>query len=130
MQARKHWEALAATGEVFRFPVAVIGDRYSGHNGPSASWKPWGDVLRLPVYPEWLTELRDRIVKIKRHRKPHVLYLSRQDTTRRLADSDHQALVLQLKKLEEEGLVKLTITMFDDGVDFVDQIVSAPCVRY
>ncbi|KAL1412992.1 hypothetical protein Q8F55_000741 [Vanrija albida] len=130
IQTRLDWEDMAATGEMYRFPLAVIGDRYAGHDGPSASWKPWGDVLRLPVHPTWLTELRDRVVKIKRGRKPHVLYLTRQDTTRRLTDQDHSALVYQLRKLEEDGLVQLTIKTFTDGDSFVDQVALIGTVDF
>jgi hypothetical protein len=116
--------------------MAVIADRRGGHWGPSAAWKPWGDVLRLPVSSDWLVNLRDRVLEnyagpfsLKRSsRKPKLLYLSRQSAGRSLRDQDHEDLVIELQKLHDEGLVDYEEVEFDKSVPFQDQVAKISTV--
>lgn len=50
----------AATNKTYRITMAILADRSAGHSGPSSAYKPFGDVLRLMVLPNWLAGLKDR----------------------------------------------------------------------
>ncbi|KDQ31490.1 hypothetical protein PLEOSDRAFT_1096294 [Pleurotus ostreatus PC15] len=56
------WDARAAANKTYRITTAILGDRSAGHAGPSSAYKPFGDVLRLPVPPDWLAGLKARIL--------------------------------------------------------------------
>jgi len=110
-------------------PLVVLANRRAGHNGPGALYKPWGDVLRLPVAEDYLLQLRDLALEnytgpvgLKPPSRPRVVYLTRQDTTRRLTDEANAALILALRGLKTEGLVDFHILNFATGVDFRDQV--------
>ncbi|KAF9071796.1 hypothetical protein BDP27DRAFT_1446017 [Rhodocollybia butyracea] len=47
-------------------------------------------------------------------RKPIITYISRQKTGRRLADKDHQALVLSLLELQDEGFCEVEIPVMEN----------------
>lgn len=109
--------------------MVVLANRWAGHRGPSAAWKPWGDVLRMPVHPNYLLDLRDRVLKryrgvvsLKAVDRPRVKYLTRQDTTRRLTDVSHRSLLNALQRLDDEGLVEFSTLHFVDGDSFQDQL--------
>lgn len=119
------WDARAKSNKLYRMELAVIGDRWAGHRGPSAAWKPWGDVLRLPVDQNYLLDLRSRALggqKLQKRKRPRVSYLSRQDTSRRLTDNVHDELISELKQLEDEGLADFDVVIFKDGVSFEHQV--------
>lgn len=106
-----------------------MADRRSGHAGPSASWKPWGDVLRMPVHPNWLADLRQVVlnkyrgpIDVRPSAKLRVSYLTRQDTTRRLTTEAHEALVHELERLHDEGVVQFQVLHFMDGTSFEEQV--------
>lgn len=92
-------------------------------------------MLRLPAAPEWLVQLRSRILKgykgpvdLKPHKRPHLMYLGRQDTTRRLLHSAHEALVKALKGLEAEGLIDYSFEQFTSATPFEDQVAKVSTV--
>lgn len=129
IESKTTWDARAATEQLYRIEKAVLADRFAGHAGPSAGWKPWGDVLRVPVDPNWLADLRDVLLKNYRGKVdmrpksvPRVSYLTRQDTSRRLLDEAHQDLIHALERLQDEGLCELQILHFTDETPFEDQI--------
>jgi hypothetical protein len=132
IESRTAWEARTAAGKFAVIPLAILSDRTGGHYGPSSAWKPFGDVLRLPVPSDWLTSLRDRLLNdykgpVSLHRSnktPKVLYLSRQGSGRALAPNDHQRLVDSLKELQEEGLVDLEVTTFSSAIPFQEQVAK------
>lgn len=100
--------------------MAILVDRAAGHRGPSAAWKPFGDVLRLPVSPDWLQTLRERllrgydhpVLRKKKSSKPVLTYLERQSTTRRLTNESHAGVVEGLERLAADGLVEFTVETF------------------
>lgn len=125
------WHHRRDSDEVYRMPLVVISDRRGGHEGPSASFKPWGDVLRMPVQDNWLENLRDRVLKgytgpvsLQHPDKPRLVYLSRQDTGRRLDDDQHKNLVIALEDLHDEGVIDFTLLQFVDGTPFPDQLAE------
>lgn len=129
IESKSTWDARADTKQLYRMRQVIVADRVSGHNGPSAGYKPFGDALRVPVDPHWLSDLRDVLLKnyhgsvdLRPSRKIRISYLTRQDTNRRLTDEAHEALLHELEWLEDEGLAKLTVLHFTDGTPFEDQI--------
>lgn len=129
IESKRIWDARAASNQLFRIPMIVMANRWAGHRGPSAAWKPWGDVLRMPVHPNYLLNLRARVLKgyrgpvlLKPSRRPRVKYLTRQDSTRRLTYPANEALVAALQSLHDEGLVEFSVIHFTDGDSFHDQI--------
>ncbi|BEJ12089.1 hypothetical protein CspHIS471_0205490 [Cutaneotrichosporon sp. HIS471] len=131
IESRTTWEARAASNKLYRMPAVVLANRWAGHRGPSSAWKPWGDVLRMPVHPGYLLNLRQRVLKgykgpVKLHptRRPRVKYLTRQETNRRLTGAAHEALIEAMLKLEKEGLVEFSLLHFVDGDSFPDQIAQ------
>jgi protein O-GlcNAc transferase len=114
----------------------VIADRRAGHNGHSSSWKPWGDALRLPVSPDWFTNLRERVLTgyrgpiplVKTSSKPRILYLERQGSGRELTPEAHEALMASLLELDEEGLADVTIEAFSGKIPFEDQVAKISTV--
>lgn len=123
------WDERAQSNQLYRIPIVVLANRWAGHRGPSAAWKPWGDVLRMPVHPDYLLGLRARVLKkyrgpvsLKRSKLPRVKYLMRQDTTRKLTDESHEALLDALQDLHDEGLVQVSALHFTDGDSFEDQL--------
>ncbi|KAF7436125.1 hypothetical protein PC9H_002951 [Pleurotus ostreatus] len=84
------WDARAAADKTYRITTAILGDRSAGHAGPSSAYKPFGDVLRLPVPPDWLAGLKARVLgeyhgptPLSMPDTPLVLYLQRQTPNRR-----------------------------------------------
>ncbi|OCF42630.1 hypothetical protein I317_03488 [Kwoniella heveanensis CBS 569] len=137
IESRPTWEARAQTGKYYHIPMAVIADRRGGHNGPSTAWKPYGDVLRLPTSPDWLVNLRERVlkgytgsVKLRRVNKPKVMYLERQNSGRELVPEDHEELWKQILKLEEDGLAEVSMETFSSAVPFEDQVALISTVDY
>ncbi|KAK4687900.1 hypothetical protein P7C73_g2208, partial [Tremellales sp. Uapishka_1] len=135
IESQSTWQERADSLQVYHIPLAVLADRRGGHSGPSSAWKPWGDVLRLPVSSDWLTTIRDRIlnnysgpVPLKKGPLPKVLYLSRQDSTRRLVHEDHDKLVLALEKLHKDGVAEVSIEMFGSHMPFEDQVAKISTV--
>jgi protein O-GlcNAc transferase len=132
IESRSAWEDRAEAGKLAVVPLAILSDRSGGHYGPSSAGKPFGDVFRLPVLPDWLTGLRDRVlngykapVSLRRTtRIPKVLYLSRQGSGRQLAPNDHQRLVDSLKELQLEGLADVEVTTFSSAMSFQDQVAK------
>ncbi|GMK59543.1 hypothetical protein CspeluHIS016_0801490 [Cutaneotrichosporon spelunceum] len=131
IESKNIWDERAASNTLYRMPVAVIASRWAGHKGPAAAWKPWGDVLRMPVHPGYLLNLRQRVLKgyrghvnLRRSRRPRVKYLTRQETTRRLTNASHEGLITELRRLENDGLVDLSILQFVDGDSFMDQVAE------
>lgn len=129
IESKTTWDARAATEQLYRIRQAVVADRFAGHAGPSAGWKPWGDVLRVPVDPNWLADLRDVLlnsyrgsIDLRPSRIPRVSYLTRQDTSRRLTDAAHKNLINELERLQDEGVAELTVLHFTDGTPFEEQI--------
>lgn len=129
IESKTTWEAREATAQLYRVRLAVVADRFAGHNGPSAGYKPWGDVLRMPVDPNWLTDLRDVLlnnyrgsIDLRPSRVPRVSYLTRQDTSRRLTDEAHKGLIHELERLQDEGLAELSVLHFTDATGFDEQI--------
>ncbi|KAJ8494657.1 hypothetical protein ONZ45_g8760 [Pleurotus djamor] len=123
------WEKRAATERVFRITTAVIADRHAGHAGPSSAYKPWGDVLRLPVSPDWLVSLRNRVFEgyhgptpLAMPERPLVMYLQRQDSGRRLVTEDHLELVRELKRLQKDGVADYVVESFNSSVPFAEQV--------
>ncbi|KDQ31113.1 hypothetical protein PLEOSDRAFT_1111677 [Pleurotus ostreatus PC15] len=123
------WDRRADSGKVYRITTAVLADRAAGHSGPSAAYKPWGDVLRLPVAPDWLLALRERIFSEYRGdtplgmpEKPLVVYLQRQDSSRRLVTEDHEALVDELYQLQHEGVADIALEAFNSSMPFDEQV--------
>lgn len=135
IESRREWEERDQSGKIFLIPLAVVADRRGGHSGPSNAWKPWGDVLRLPVSPNWLTNLRERVlqgydgpVSLRRAPKPRILYLERQGSGRSLTDEDHEALIWALLKVEEEGLAEVIVERFGSHIPFEDQVAKISTV--
>ncbi|WVR08426.1 hypothetical protein IAU60_005481 [Kwoniella sp. DSM 27419] len=131
------WIERAATGKLYRLPLVTIADRSGGHSGPSAGWKPWGDVLRLRVSPDWLVNLRERVlsnyagpVDISKPSKPKIVYLERQGSGRELVPPDHGALLKQLFKIQNEGLAEVTMETFSSKIPFEDQVAKISTVDY
>jgi protein O-GlcNAc transferase len=129
IESRAIWDARAASNTLYRMPIVVLANRWAGHRGPSAAWKPWGDVLRMPVHPGYLLNLRQRVLKgyrgsvnLRPSPRPRVKYLTRQETNRRLTDAAHDALVAELIKLDDEGIVEFSLLHFVDGDSFEDQV--------
>jgi hypothetical protein len=112
IESRTAWEARTAAGKFAVIPLAILSDRTGGHYGPSSAWKPFGDVLRLPVPLH------------RSNKTPTVLDLSRQGSGRALAPNDHQRLVDSLKELQEEGLVDLEVTTFSSAIPFQEQVAK------
>lgn len=131
VETRTIWAERSESGKLYRIPLAVLGDRRSGHDGPGSVWKPWGDVLRLPVDKYYLNDLRDIVLdgydgafNIRKGPKPRLVYLDRQDTGRRLIDEDHKRLVRALTELQDDGLVDFEILQFKKGDSFTDQVAQ------
>ncbi|KAL0955964.1 hypothetical protein HGRIS_002146 [Hohenbuehelia grisea] len=123
------WDQRAESNKVYRITTAVIADRAAGHSGPSSAFKPWGDVLRLPVAPDWLLNLRNRILSSYRGStplgmplKPLVIYLQRQDSSRRLFEEDHDALVYELERLQRDGVADVSFEAFNSSMPFDEQV--------
>ena len=115
IESRANWNARADTGELYLIPLVVMADRCAGHRGPSAAYKPFGDVLRLPVASDWLVTLRDRVLggkSVVKSKRPVLFYLERQDSGRRLLEEDHDKLVEAFQRLADEGLVDFEVIRF------------------
>lgn len=91
------------------------------------------DALQLEVPTTWLTTLRDRLLvnyngstdPVPNEDKPVITYLSRQSARhRRILDSDHLALIRELKKLENEGLAEVNVEAFEDGTPVEEQVAK------
>jgi len=127
-ETKDKWNERAASGKVYRLTTVVLADRGAGHNGLSSAYKPWGDALRLPVSPGWLTILRDRLlagyVGDRRAPDKHVItYLQRQNSgSRRLEDEDHEALWARLQEIGDEGLAEVRMEEFNASVPFEEQV--------
>lgn len=113
----------------YRITMAILADRSGGHAGPSSAYKPFGDVLRLPVSPDWLVGLKHRIVAdyhgptpLSMPEKPLVLYLQRQTDGRRLVEEDHEALIKELYKLRDDGIAEVDLEAFDSAMAFDEQV--------
>lgn len=131
IESRATWNERKATGQLYRIPIAILGDRRAGHNGPSSGWKPFGDVFRLPVAPDWVLTLRDRLLKnykgpvsLKKGKLPLLAYLHRQESSRRLNHDDHAKLVVALQQLQAEGLVDYELLHFTKDMPFEDQVAT------
>ncbi|ORY35917.1 hypothetical protein BCR39DRAFT_513034 [Naematelia encephala] len=133
IESRTDWEARADTLQIYRLPLVVIADRAGGHNGPFSAWKPWGDVFRLPVMHDWLTQLRDRVLagytgrvnlRPKDTGRLRVMYLERQEHGRSLRDEDHDRLVEALEQLHKERVVDVVIETFTSAIPFADQVAK------
>ncbi|KAF4604573.1 hypothetical protein EYR40_003347 [Pleurotus pulmonarius] len=123
------WDERAATNKTFRITTAILADRSAGHSGPSSAYKPFGDVLRLPVSPDWLVGLKHRIVAdyhgptpLTMPDKPLVLYLQRQTDGRRLVEEDHEALIKDLYKLQDDGIAEVALEAFNSSMAFDEQV--------
>ncbi len=131
IETRTTWEARASSGKVYRISTAILADRAAGQSGPSSGWKPWGDALRLPVSPDWLTNLRDRIlegyqgpVSLKKPELPVITYLARQNAGRRLHPPDHEALWTALQGIEAAGLAEVNMEDFNSTIPFETQVAT------
>lgn len=125
--SKEVWDARAASDEMFLLTTVILADRRAGHRGPSSAFKPWGDVLRLAVSPEWLIQLRNRVLANYHGpktlpKKPVVTYLARQDSSRRLFHEDHDALWQELQKLESEGIAEVNMDSFNSSIPFDHQV--------
>ncbi|KAL4256500.1 Glycosyltransferase family 61 protein [Pleurotus pulmonarius] len=123
------WDERAATNKTFRITTAILADRSAGHSGPSSAYKPFGDVLRLPVSPDWLVGLKHRIVAdyhgptpLTMPDRPLVLYLQRQTDGRRLVEEDHEALIRELYKLQDDGIAEVALEAFNSNMAFDEQV--------
>lgn len=121
------WDKRAASNKLYRIQLAVLGDRWAGHRGPGSAGKPWGDVLRLPVDTNYLLDLRARALQdvsrpVEKPKRPRVKYLQRQDTTRKLTDASHEALITALQELDDEKLIDFSIISFSDGSSWETQV--------
>jgi hypothetical protein len=115
--------------------MGILADRRGGHSGPSAASKPFGDSLRMPVSSDWFTNLRDRVlegydgpVSLHKGSLPRIMYLQRQDTSRRLTSEDHARLLVELEKIHNEGLAEVVIEHFGKEIGFADQVAKIATV--
>ncbi|KAJ9122996.1 hypothetical protein QFC24_004035 [Naganishia onofrii] len=124
LEFKESWQARANTLKLFRFDMVVIADRWSGHMMRTS--KPMDYAFRLPVPPNWVSDLKERMLAKYRgpvslqdpshaNSKPVVTYLSRQEAFHRTLNPEtHKELIVGLKALEEEGLAEVQIERFTD----------------
>ena len=55
-------------------------------------------------------------------KKPLVIYLERQDSSRRLFPEDHDALIVALQKLQEDDVADVAIEAFNSTIAFDEQV--------
>lgn len=122
IESSEKWSAKIHSNKMYRFSTLILADRFAGHRGASAGYKPWGDAFRLAAHKNWLSPLRKRLMRnykgdvptsIDKKSLPVITYISRQTTTRRLTDESHAALLRELAKIRDEGLAEVNEELFE-----------------
>ncbi|RXK39812.1 hypothetical protein M231_02867 [Tremella mesenterica] len=119
---KDEWDPIASSNRLLRFPYLLLTSRRAGHGGPNSAFKPYGDVLRLPIgTQDWWADMRERLLAghsaeygPARESRPVITYLSRQSTGRRLANESHDALVEELETLSKSGRAEVRYEVFED----------------
>ena len=128
IETAEDWEERTASDKLFRFETVVLADRFAGHKGPTASFKPWGDAFRMDVHENWLKPLRERLLEGYKGlvpvgttksgapdtKLPVITYITRQQTTRRLTNESHTELMLELNQIKREGLAEVNVEIFEE----------------
>jgi hypothetical protein len=105
-----------------------LADRFGGHHGPTAAFKPWGDAFRIDVHDHWLAPLRQRLLEGYKGpipiestpglplatKLPVITYITRQTTTRKLTDQSHAELIVELDRIKKEKLAEVNIEVFEE----------------
>ncbi|ODN99354.1 hypothetical protein L198_03196 [Cryptococcus wingfieldii CBS 7118] len=113
------FEDRVRSGMTFLFDKITIADRWAAHRlGKDVrQWnKATGDLPSLSVPSNWMDPMRNRLKALgmaegcspqrKRAGVPVVVYINRQLTKRRMADEDAAALLVEMERLDAEGVIE------------------------
>jgi len=108
LEFQDDWEYRMQLERPFVFEHVVLGDRTAWHRVPS--WKSPTTAFPLVARDHWWEPVRELVTAFSTppeplntisQTRPLILYISRQQTGRRLRDQDHQKLVDELQLMCE-----------------------------